>query len=144
MIVVSSLFCFRLVEDKPVAERRLELWPSIVKMVNHWESLPKSKRPSSKSYPNVLSAVNDNLTLVNLHFFSFVAGIFQPFLIKYQSDKPMVPFVHNDLLRLVKRVLLLVLKPDVVNSCTSITALKKIDLNENANFLLKVTSTTKQ
>ena len=104
-------------------------------MVNHWEGLPKSKRSSSKSYANVLSAVNDNLTPAKLHFFSFVAGIFQPFLVKYQSDKPMVPFVLDVLLRLVKRILLLVLKPDVVNPCTSITALKKIDLNEKDNFL---------
>ena len=135
MIVVSSLFCFRWVEDKPVSERLLELWPSIVKMVNYWEGLPKSKRPSSKSYVNVFSAVNDNLTPVKLHFFSFVASIFQPFLVKNQSNKPMVPFVHDDLLYLVKRVLLLVLKPDVANPCTSIIALKKIDLNEKANFL---------
>ena len=135
MIVVSSLFCFRWVEDKPVAERLLELWSGIVKMVNHWAGLPKSKRPSSKSYANVLSAVHDNLTPAKLHFFSFVAGIFQPFLVKYQSDKAIVPFVHDDLLRLVKRVLLLVLKLDVVNPCTSITALKKIYLNEKVNFL---------
>ena len=134
MIVVLPFFCFRWVEDKPVAERLLELWPSIVKMVNHWEGLPKSKRPSSKSYANALSAVNDNLIPVKLYFFSFVAGIFQPFLVKYQSDKPVVPFLHDDLLRLVKRVLLLVLKPDV-NPCTSITELKKNDSTEKANFL---------
>ena len=98
-------------------------------MVNYLEGLPKSRKPSSKSYANVLSTVNHNLTAAKLHFFSFVAGIFQPFLVKCQSDKPMVPFVHDDLLRLSKRVLLLVLKPDVVNPCTSITALKKTDLN---------------
>ena len=113
----------------------LELWPSIVKMVNHWEGLSKSKRPSSKSYANMFSAVNDNLTPAKLHFFSFVAGIFQPFLVRYQKDKLMVPFVHDDLLCLFKRVMVLVLKPDVVNLCTSITALKKIDLNKKANFL---------
>ena len=45
----------------------------------------------------------------------------------------MVPFVHDDLLRMTKRVLLLVLKPKVVNPCTSIIALKS--LNEKANFL---------
>ena len=104
-------------------------------MFNRWEGLLKSKRPSSKSYANLLSAVNDNLTPANLHVFSFGAGIFQRFLAKYQSDKPMVPFPHYDLLHLVKRVLLLILKPDVVNPCTSITALKKSDLNEKANFL---------
>ena len=104
-------------------------------MVNHWEGLPKSKRPPSKSYANVFSAVNDNLTPAKLHFFGFIAGIFQPFLVKFQSDQPMVPSVHDDLLCLVKRVLLLVLKPDVVNPCTSIIALKKIDFIKKANFL---------
>ena len=83
----------------------------------------------------MLSAVNDHLTPAKVHFFSFVTDIFQLFLVKYQSDQSVVPFVHDDLLRLVKRVLLLVLKPDVVDLCTSITALKKIDLNEKANFL---------
>ena len=47
----------------------------------------------------------------------------------------MDPLVYDDLLRLVKRVLLLALKPDVVIRCTSITALKKLDLNERASFL---------
>ena len=75
--------------------------PSIVKMVSHREGLRKSKRPSSKSYANVLSAVIDNLIPAKLHFFSFVAGIFQPFLVNYQSDKSMVPFVHDDFLLLV-------------------------------------------
>ena len=83
----------------------------------------------------MLSAVNDNLTPAKLHFFSFVAGIFQPFLVKYQKDKLMVPFIHDDLLCLFKRVMVFVLKPDVVNLCTFITALKKIDLNKKANFL---------
>ena len=75
--------------------------PSIVKMVSHWEGFRKSKRPFSKRYANVLSAVIDNLIPANLHFFSFVADIFQPFLVNYQSDKPMVPFVHDDFLLLV-------------------------------------------
>ena len=47
----------------------------------------------------------------------------------------MVPFLHDDLLHLVKRVLFLVLKPDVVNPSSSITALKEIDLTANTNFL---------
>ena len=45
----------------------------------------------------------------------------------------MVPFVDDDFLRVAKRVLLLVLKPEVVNPCTSISALK--NLNEKANFV---------
>ena len=102
--MVMVLF-FRWVEDKPVAERLVDLWPNVAKIVGYWESLPKSKRPSSKSYSNVLSAVTDNLTPAELHFFSYVAGIFQPFLTKYQSDIPMIPFLYSDLLKLVKSVL---------------------------------------
>ena len=102
--MVMLLF-FRWVEDKPVAERLVDLWPNVAKIVRYWESLPKSKRPSSKSYSNVLSAVTDNLTPAELHLFSYVAGIFQPFLTKYQSDKPMIPFLYSDLLKLVKSVL---------------------------------------
>ena len=125
---------FRWVEDKPVAERLVDLWPNVAKIVRYWESLPKSKRPSSKSYSNVLSAVTDNLTPAKLHFFSYVAGIFQPFLTKYQSDKLMIPFLYSDLLKLFKSVLCLVLKPDVVNPCSSLTTLKKIDLTDKSNF----------
>ena len=131
--MVMVLF-FRWLEDKPVAERLMDLWPNVAKIVRYWESLPKSKRPSSKSYSNVLSAVADNLTPAKLHFFNYVAGIFQPFLTKYQSDKPMIPFLYSDLLKLVKSVLCLVLKLVVVNPCSSLTTLKKIDLTNKSNF----------
>ena len=53
-ITGSTVFPFsfcttRWVEDKNVAERLISIWSSIVKIVNHWESLPKSKRPSCNS-----------------------------------------------------------------------------------------------
>ena len=67
-----------------------------------------------------------------MHFFRNVAGIFQPFLTKYQSDKPMISFLYSDLLKLVKSVLCLVLKPDVVNPCSSLTTLKK--MTDKSNF----------
>ena len=47
----------------------------------------------------------------------------------------MIPYLHNDLINLVKKILLLILKPDVVNCCNSIAALRNIDLNEKSNFL---------
>ena len=43
-------FCgIRWVEDQNVAERLLEVWPNIIKIVAFWKSLPKSKQPSSKT-----------------------------------------------------------------------------------------------
>ena len=85
-------FCAtRWVEDKKVAEKLISIWPCIVKVVNHWENLPKIKRPSCKSYEYVVKAVKNQLSLARFHFFSYVASLFEPFLKLYQTDAPMVP-----------------------------------------------------
>ena len=56
-------FCaIRWVEDKKVAESLISIWPSIVKIVNHWES----KRPSCKSYEFIVNAVKNELSLARL------------------------------------------------------------------------------
>ena len=66
-------------------------------MVTHWESLPKSSRPNSKSYDPVVKGVKDELTFAKLSFFSFIAGLLKPYLTKYQTDQPMIPFLAKDL-----------------------------------------------
>ena len=80
---ILCLVALRRVEDKQVAVKLLELWPSIVKMINHWECLPKWKRSSSKSYEILLTAVNDDLIPAKMHLFSFIACLFVSFLLKY-------------------------------------------------------------
>ena len=47
-----------------------------------------------------------------LMFFGFVAGILQTILVKYQSDKPMVPYMYQDLLKLLRKIMQLIVKPD--------------------------------
>ena len=66
------------------------MWHNIKKLVAHCQKLPKYKRQSSKSYANVKAAVEDSMTPAKFTFFSFAAGILQPILVKYQSEKPMV------------------------------------------------------
>ena len=48
------MFCFKWVEDQAVASPLKEIRPNTVKVINHWESLPKLRRSSSKSYNNVV------------------------------------------------------------------------------------------
>ena len=63
-------FCeTRWVESKSVADRAIEIWPNICKLVEFWEKLPSSKRPKSKSFLNVQKAVKHKLTLLKLEFF---------------------------------------------------------------------------
>ena len=116
-------------KDKQVVVRLLELWPNIVKMFNDWESW---KRPSSKIYEN-LTADNVNFIPTKLQFFSFIVSLLEPFLLKYQSDKTMLPLLHDGLLELVKKVL--IIKPILAHVCSTVTELKKIKLTIKDNFL---------
>ena len=53
-------FCAtRWVENKLVTDHMVEVWPHLIKIVNFWDSLQKSKQPSCKSYENICDGVRD-------------------------------------------------------------------------------------
>ena len=127
---------FRWVEDKKGADRLIEIWHNIKNLVAHWEKLPKYKRPSSKSYAQVKAAVEDLITPAKLTFFSIVAEILQPILVKYQSDESMVPYIYQDLLKLLRKLMQLIVKPDIAANCSSAIDLTCIDLHDK-NVIMK-------
>ena len=49
----------RWVENKLAAERMIEVWSNLIKLIKFWTSLPKSKYPICKSCKNVCDAVKD-------------------------------------------------------------------------------------
>ena len=114
------LFCStRWVESKAAAQRAIQVWPDITEIVKYWNNLPPSKRPRCSSYNIVKCAVlEDNLIVVKLHFFSFVAFILEPFLTIYQSSSPLVPFMFDDLYEVLESLLRLVMKPEKLNEMT--------------------------
>ena len=130
-----SFICCRWVADQAVAERLIDIWPNIKKVDASWQKLSKSKQPKSKSYNNLHNAVVDLFTPAKLNFFSYIASFFQPFLALYQTDNPMVPFLFDDLMALVKKVMMIIFKSDIVHGCTSASAIKKIDFDNKDNFL---------
>ena len=85
-------------------------------MAHHWEKLTKDHLIDHLilNYSNIVSAIDDHLTPAKLHFCCYVAGIFESFLVKYQSDKPTIPFLYSNLSKVMNIVLLLALKPDIV------------------------------
>ena len=87
---------------QPSPLRIIEIWPSIVKIVNHWSKLAQSKQPKCKSYEVLKGAVKNPLVVAKVNFFSFLAGHLLPYLTSYQSQKPMIPFLHSDLQQLLK------------------------------------------
>ena len=131
----SILYSFRWLENKKVADRLIVVWDNMKKIISFWEKLQKSKRPSSKSYLTVKKSVEDPLVTVKLQFFSFVSSIVESYLRKYQTDKPMIPFVYFDLKDLVIKLLDIIVKPTVISNCKSGKQLKEIDLSNEENLI---------
>ena len=70
-----------------------------------------------------------------LHFFAYVANIVEPFLVKYQADNPMIPFLYFNLKEIIIKLLKIIVKPDVLEKCKSWQKLKDLDLSLDKNLL---------
>ena len=124
-------FCAtRWVEDKAPADRLTEIWPNIIKIVKFWLTLTKKKQPSGKSFDAVKGAVEDPLTTAKLNFFSYIASILQPFLAKYQTPKPMIPYLYGDLSKVYRSLLDVIVKEDLLEDCNGYQ-LPKVDIDKN-------------
>ncbi|XP_051794672.1 uncharacterized protein LOC127530885 isoform X2 [Acanthochromis polyacanthus] len=90
-------FCgHRWVENVPVAERAVDIWPMLLTYIGAVEK-KKVPRPNTASYDTVSAACGDDFTVPKLQFFLSVARSFSPFLTKYQTDQPVLPFLAKDL-----------------------------------------------
>ena len=114
------------VEGQRVAGRLIEIWPSIVEIIDFGEKLPKSKLSSCKSYQSVLLAVKDELMPAKLKFFSFIANHLQLYLTRYQTDKPMLSFLNADLKDLSLKLLELIIKLKILKNYNTSLKLTKI------------------
>ena len=107
-------FCgHRWIENLPVVERVIDIWPNIIKFVNA-VAMKKVPNPNTSSYDTVAAATTDSLIEVKLKFFMTIASSFTPFLTKYQIDTPMLPFLIIDLTNLIKNLLKRFIKKDQI------------------------------
>ena len=116
-----------------MAERLIEIWSDIKHLAKFWLNLPKSKRPSSKSYEVVVEAVADPLVVAKLHFFSYVASLLKPYLSQLQSEQPVMLYLQKELLLLCGSVLEMIIQPDIWSNSTG-SQLTKIDFSERKFF----------
>ena len=75
-------------------------------------------------------AVKDKLILLKFEVFSIVASILGPYLLAYQTDKPMSSSMCSDLERLLRNMLKLFVKQEVIDKCSTPTRLKEIDIHK--------------
>ena len=60
-------------------------------------SLPPTKQPKCKSYEVVKGAIKDPFTVAKLKFFSFISGLRKLNLTIFQSQKPLILCLYDDL-----------------------------------------------
>ena len=82
----------------------------------YWESLSRSRRPQIKSYEWLFECYTHPLVPAKLHFFSFVAGIFEPYLTCFQTDASMVLFMFDELSAVFKKLVGLIFKKDAMDN----------------------------
>ncbi|XP_060753828.1 uncharacterized protein LOC132864430 isoform X1 [Neoarius graeffei] len=129
-------FCaHRWVEDLPVADRALKIWPHVEKFIDNYKKLPKSKVPMSASYTVVREAVGDPLFEAKLQFFAYVARQLKPFLEAFQTDAPMNPFLAKDLQILLKSLISCFMKREVLENIKTPVQMLKTDVQDKALHL---------
>ena len=91
--------------------------------VKYWESLCKFKPPLVKSYQTLVSNISGLLVPAKLHFFSFLASIFKPYLTAFQTDCLMILFMYEELPHILDQLIQLVFKMEAIVEAD--TTLKK-------------------
>ena len=128
-------FCeARWVEDKEVAERALEAWKSVVATVRYRESLCKSKKAkNNKRFDTLVIYHQDLLMAAKLHFFAFIAAILKPFLVLFQTDNPMLPFMYDELSKISKRLIVLMYRKEKIDKVKTVKTKKQLK-NKNSEM----------
>ena len=91
--------------------------------------IKKSQKPDGKCYNTVVSSVNDKFVILKPNFFIFVANNIQPFLTKYQSSEPLIPFLYDDIKNLLIDLMTLVYKESFITEY-----IHNLDDSNEANF----------
>nr|XP_020447106.1 uncharacterized protein LOC109955353 [Monopterus albus] len=126
IFVFPLAFCgHRWIENLPVIDRAIAVWPMIVMYVNA-VTQKKLPNPRSSSYDSLAEARNDPFIMAKFHFFMAVSRTFSTFLTKYQTDEPVLPFISKDLVMLMKSLLKRFIKEEILND---ITALQMVRLD---------------
>jgi hypothetical protein len=125
-------FCkCRWLENAAPAERAVELLPHAVAYCS--EVKKQKKEPSCQSYKVILSMLGDPLIKAKLQFYAAVARQMEPFLQKYQTDAPMLPFLATDLSHLVRELLRRFVKDEILRDCSSPLSLTTVKYADRKN-----------
>ena len=82
--------------------------------MKYWVGLSKSKQPGNKSYECLKTHYTDPQVPSKMQFFAYVAGIFEPYLVMFQTDAPMLPFMLFELEKIFSGLMCLIFKQEKI------------------------------
>ncbi|KAG9260317.1 hypothetical protein AMEX_G26560 [Astyanax mexicanus] len=124
------------IENLPVVSRAIDVWPQIEKYVDAVTN-KQFPAPRTASYDYLAVARQDPLIMAKFHIFMAISRIFTPFLTKYQTDEPVLPFISQDLTVLIKSLLKRFIKSEVLRSITPLQLVKLDSTDKTARVPLK-------
>ena len=119
-------FCsHRWLENVSVCDRAMHMYIPISKYVKSVVE-KKSKNPKTQSFETVSTWVQDKLALVKMHVFNYIACPMEKFLTLYQTDRPMVMFITEDLEEMIRTLMVRYVKPEVMKGANTPLKLMKV------------------
>lgn len=126
-------FCtVRWTENSQVIERAIDMDLALDSYVRKVEAVKKA--PNSKHFKIIKKFLADQLLKAKLGFSMHISSILEKFLIAFQDDKPLLPFLYSELFDLINKLLKKVLKPEVLNKIKKGSDVCKIDLQDGNNL----------
>ena len=116
-----------------------EIWPKIVEISDFLKVLPKSKKLGKRkigantSYDHLCSIQKDPLVPLKLQFFEGIAKTLNTFLVLYQTNKPMVPFLAESLETLLRSLCAKFIRKYVLERAKTASLLIKLDVADITN-----------
>lgn len=132
-------FCgHRWLENGPVLTRLIGMLTNLQKYVNYINRQPKSKRISTQSFHVIETALQGdeslNLSYAKLEFSNFICRLIEPFLTKFQGQRPMAPFLYEDVSEILSTIMNCFLKCSIVETARADGNLLSIDLAYEGNL----------
>ena len=85
----------------------------------------------SKNFNPLVIHYEDLLITAKLQFLDFIAGILNPFLVLFQTDNPMLPFMYEELSKISKRLIVLMYKKEKIDEAKTVSKAMKEDWLKN-------------
>ena len=124
-------FCsIRWTENSKVMTRAKNILPHLKTYIQAVDKKP----PDSKNYFTVKDFSDDIFLESKLSFLISAALELEPFLIYFQKNEPLVPFLHNKLYTLIKSLMSRILKSEIFKTIQNTTDLFRIEIEDEQNL----------